>query len=227
MLATQMLAAASAGANSTPPSPPVTALAFDAVGGGAAAASQNSITWTHTVGTSGNAIIYAAVLTVNASNNVSGVTCNGQAMTLVGAVNLTTQLLLVYQYVGPSTGINTIVVSLSSTVVCGGASVSYVGALQSGQPDATTSTTGIATTLQDIITTVEANCWAFMIYRAVTGTLSLSRGTLRLDNSGGQGFIIADNAAPVAAGAQIRLAGDTSISSLQGIQLVSIVPASD
>lgn len=105
-----------------------------------------------------NVYVYAG------SDVVTGVTYNGVSMTFVSKVNslgaAAGQRLYHYILIAPATGSNNIVVSSSANLGGYISGVSYTGAKQTGQPDASnTQAVSSNTTLTTSVTTIADNCW--------------------------------------------------------------------
>lgn len=143
----------------------------------------NPLTFSYTC-TGSNLILFVGV---NAdSNTLTGATYNGVAMTEVGNVQTpASRWNYLYMLIGPATGAHNVVVSTSGATTIIGYAISYTGAKQSGQPDASSTNTGTAvTTLTTSVTTIEDNCW----------TVATSRtGPLGYPCSGGAGTTMRSN----------------------------------
>lgn len=137
------------------------AIAFDASGNSGRTAAATA-SYSHTCAGS-NRILFAITYSEGgaASNDVTAITYNGVAMTLAASSYASGQYgCNIYYLIAPATGANTLSASFSTTssnhAILG---LSYTGAQQSGQPDATTTdrTSGNATLT---LTTIADNCWA-------------------------------------------------------------------
>lgn len=146
-----------------------------------------SLTYSHTC-TGSNLILFVGVQADPSSDLISGVTYNSVAMTLVdknqrGGSSRWTYL---FYLIAPATGAHNVVVSASSSSYIESGAVSYTGAKQSGQPDATNKSSGTATNLALATTTVADNAW--VLEWIVTTGASMTAGsntTLRLSINGG------------------------------------------
>lgn len=139
------------------------AIAFDATSQGTALPGS-SITFSHT-NTGGNLVLLVGV-SVNGTTSdiITGVTYNGTSMTQASK-KFTGQTAWGYLYIlaAPSSGTHDVVVSASSSSFnLRAVSVSYTGAKQTGQPDATGGSGAISpgTSVSSTVTTVANNCWA-------------------------------------------------------------------
>jgi len=160
------------------------AIAVDTTTNGSASAT--TVTVSHTVATD-NPILFVGVWIQNSSDVITGVTYNGVSMSQVGAVN-NAAVDSVYMYVlqAPATGANDIVLTKTGTDLGYVLGVSYTGAAQTGQPDATnTGYNASATSLTTSVTTVADNCWTVLMMKANNNTNSAGTGTtLRTDGPG-------------------------------------------
>lgn len=188
-------------------------------------------TFTHPCSGS-NRILFVATATHGAVSGVSvtGVTYGGAAMTLIGTKdNGANALLTLWYIVAPSTGINNVVITKNVTdYSTQGYAISYTGASQTGQPDAS-STGGPTTTgsYSQSVTTVVDNCWALMIGAGTSG-LTLTAGsntTIRFNAevvfTGS--FLVDTNSAKTPAGTD-TLAVTSSSQSFFGV-MASFAPA--
>lgn len=189
-------------------------------------ASATSVTVAHTC-TGSNLILFVGLWVQDGgANTVTGVTYNGVAMTQVGRVtNATTESTYLYFLVNPSTGANNIVASKSASDLIQLGAVSYTGAKQTGQPDASTTNTGTGTSLTTSVTTVADNCWLVMATKQ-TGSASAGTNTiLRVDQSGNEQASVYDsNAAQTPAGSK-SLQTTTSASQTYAHVMASFAPA--
>jgi hypothetical protein len=174
-----------------------------------------SLTFSHTINSNTNGILFVGVLTGSASDLITGVTYAGVSMTrldiqVVGADNT----VYLYYLLAPSTGANNVVISASSSVFLDGTASSYTGANQSGQPDNwSKGSSASATSYTGTVTTVADNCWLIMCGRKYNnGTPSAgTNSTLRASSS--YMPIVDTNAAQTPAGSksvQINWTGTAS-----------------
>lgn len=134
------------------------AIAFDAVtNGGLTPAS-----WSHTCATAGNRLLLVAV---DGTNNPTGFTYAGTALTQLGAVTIgngaTGRVLDLWYLINPATGTNTVSVTGGTSFI--GISMSYTGVSQYVFPDASvgqyTGGGGSSMTQAGTVTQVAADCW--------------------------------------------------------------------
>lgn len=132
-------------------------------------------TFSHTMGTGVNGILFVGA-TVHIAQTVTGITYNGVAMTSVGSKATASAITYLFYLLAPATGANNVVVtsSLSDTITA--SSMSFTGAKQSGQPDAS-STGGVTTTTaySQAVTTIADNCWTVFVGIANGGS-ALTKG---------------------------------------------------
>lgn len=107
-----------------------------------------------------NNIVYAILMHTSVTT-VSTVTCGGNAMTYVGAITQTAgnNTVELWQYVGASSGSQNIVCTMTSSTNISLGSISFVGAKQTGQPDASTTggnvSTGVTSYAQNVTTVAD------------------------------------------------------------------------
>lgn len=142
-----------------------------------------SLTYSHT--TSGSArILFVGVSTESASDLVTGITYNGVSMTRIQFQSGNGEGTYLYYLINPSLGANNVVISTSSSTGIRSASVSYTGALQSGQPDASTKQTTASTNpFATSLTTVADKSWMVSYAQSNGFVVSASTGTTFRDQS--------------------------------------------
>jgi len=161
---------------------------------------NTSLTWSHTC-TGTNLILFVGVFGDSATDSISGVKYAGVSMTLINKVKATgDRWCYLFVLVGPSTGVNNVVVSASASIAIDGASASYTGAKQTGQPDSSNTGTNNLTSITVSTTVVAANCWLFAVFRANVTTGSAGTGSNQLQAS--NGLYIADSNGTVATGSR-------------------------
>ena len=134
------------------------AISFDASSSGST--TDTSLTFSHTC-TGSNLILFISARTNN-NATVTGITYNSVAMTRIatGTVNpISSRYVTLFYLLSPATGAHDIVISLSGSDSVGGHGLSYTGALQSGVPDASDTTSVTGTSSTNDVTTVANNCW--------------------------------------------------------------------
>lgn len=131
------------------------------------ASAATSLTYSHTCSGTNRILIVGIGSDDNPGDGdiVTGVTYNGVAMTqivkrITDNATFTNRYAYLYYLINPASGANNIVVSASASGNIRANSISYTGALQSGQPDAFTSGGVAAATSKAVaLTTVVNNCW--------------------------------------------------------------------
>ncbi|CAB4177308.1 hypothetical protein UFOVP998_9 [uncultured Caudovirales phage] len=145
------------------------AIAFDASAVTARSDVSASLTFSHTC-TGVNRILFVHILGDGLTDGITGVTYAGVAMTLVNKLQMpggSARWSYLYYLIAPATGANNVIISASGVQSIAGASASYTGAKQTGQPDASnTASSGSANALTASVTTVANQSWT------VYGTLN-------------------------------------------------------
>lgn len=140
------------------------AIAHDTTTDGGAT-TGTSLSWSHTC-TGDNLILFVATQGgVSEGEKVTGVTYDSVAMTKIASVTEPgdSRVVQLWYLIAPSTGSNSVVVTLGSSGEVNAASTSYTGARQSSQPDNSTTNTatnnaGITTSLTPTID----DCWTIL-----------------------------------------------------------------
>lgn len=134
------------------------AIAFDAAkDGGNNGGGSNTQTWSHTC-TGSDLLLIVGITGDTSTDDITAVTYNGVACTLVGKV-LGARWEYMYYLLGPATGAHTVSVTAGSSHYLIGLSASYTGVAQSGQPDNSATTTSASSPVAISLTTVADNCW--------------------------------------------------------------------
>lgn len=150
-----------------------------------------SHTFSHTC-TGTNLVLIVSVFSAS-TDIVTGVTYAGTPMSLVGKCgdggSPDTNDRWGYQFilVNPATGANNVVVSTSASDAIGAHAVSYTGATQSGQPDAS-AIAGPPDVSGNLVTTVNSvadNCFAVLTLRTATAGAAAGTGSTQLQGSSG------------------------------------------
>lgn len=173
------------------------AIALDAATDGGLVNPGTSLTFSHTTSGS-NRILFVAAFGPS-TDILTGATYNGVSMTLIDKTAVGGDLYIYLWYlIAPATGANNVVISASGSAQIQGGAISYTGAKQTGQPDASnksnTDTTGTPTIS---VTTVADNSWAVLALRpSVGGTPTAGAGsTMRVAPT--DGFAMADSNAAI------------------------------
>lgn len=151
--------------------------------GGNNSGASGSLTFAVNVGAGSDRILFVGFAGAKGNeslDDVTGVTYAGAAMTLVGKrVTAASDLRNCYLYVlvNPASGTNNVVISCSNTHYLLGGAVSYTGAAQSGQPDATNTNSTTGTSLTTSVTTVANNCWTVLVNTGFASSNAPAEGT--------------------------------------------------
>lgn len=158
------------------------AIAFDTAVDGLKT-STGTLQWNHTC-TGSNLLLLVAFNgdNIGGADDITGVTYNSVAMTLLKKITTATggdRYTYIYGLLGPATGTHQVSITAGSAHLLQGGSASYTGVLQSGLPDASTtsvSSTG-ATTWTTSLTSIADNCWMFLIENCYEGGAGPGAGT--------------------------------------------------
>jgi hypothetical protein len=204
---------------------PASSIAFDAETdeNGASASANPTYTKAHTC-TGSNRILFVGVSVQSTTDDLTGITYNGVAMTRMGArVNgiAGSESQYLYMLVNPASGSNNVVFTCNATRTIRFNIVSYTGAHQSNQPSAgDTGGSGASTSLALTSTQGEGSPWFVMFGRNDTGNYSAGTNTTIRGNT--SAFAICDTN-----GTATRTATMTSGSGKQSGIICAINPASD
>lgn len=198
------------------------AIAFDTVVSNTSA-TATSLTYSHTTtGTNRFLIVWHLSNTWDFS---TGVTYAGVAMTLITKKQVGATSAWTYLYVlsNPASGANNIVISVSSSTLIYGTSVSYTGVKQSNSVDAsgTSSITTAALNLSTTISTTVANCWTVCYSFNNQWTWTSNSDTIRWTNTGVNFF---DTNALIASPSSKTMTQTVSMSGSSASHMVSIAP---
>ncbi len=204
------------------------AIAFDTASGSAAFIA-NSLTWSHTC--TGADILWVGITLSTTSDEVTGVTYNGVAMTQAVYDSFVWGKYL-YYLLAPAAGAHNVVISNTNLRNIVGAAASYSGALQSGVPDATATASGVGVTSRTAtLTTVANNCWGVLFAgdeSADAETFAGSGSTRRFEShgaaGGANGAFFDSNGAITPAGSYGMTFTQVSPASLHGVA-ASFAPA--
>lgn len=201
-------------------------IALDATSGGSA--STTAITVAHTC-TGSNLYLIVDVFNQGdtSATDVTGVTYNGVAMTLiVSGANASDDAAYQWYLINPATGANNIVVTRADTTgTCFVKGTSYTGVKQSGQPDASAYKEQVTNTLVSSVTVVAENSWAHLgVYNPEGGAITASTNTTSRNNTPNY-TMSADNNADITAGSYSMTVTRTSGSSEFMSVMSSFAPA--
>jgi hypothetical protein len=157
------------------------AIAFDAATDGGFS-TGTSHTFAHTC-TGSDRLLFVGIAGdhPSGSDDITGVTYNGAAMTLVAkeANAGLDRILYLYVLIAPATGANNVVVSATNVHDIFAGAVSYTGAKQTGQPDnSTTNVSGASpTSLTTSLTPVADSCWTIVMAGSYAANNAPTAGT--------------------------------------------------
>ena len=163
------------------------AIALDvATNGGSATATSHS--YSHTC-TGSNLILFVGVNFYNAgTDDITGVTYNSVAMTQIAKQTNASgsgQISYLYYLINPSTGANTVAITKTSSATIRSVSVSYTGANDIAQPDASgTNTSNASLAISKAVTTIADNCWMVSFTFNDANQCLASTGTTNRNSAG-------------------------------------------
>lgn len=185
-----------------------------------------SLTWSHTTSGSNRLLFVYLRSTDQATDNVTGVTYNGVAMTKINTITgdaFIRRTTSTWILVNPAIGANNIVVSGSPSAFISGMSASYTGVAQTGQPDAQTTQNSGASPVSKAITTVANNSWVLVGSAMDNNTPTNNTGiTFRQSTFN---VAIGDSNAPVTPAGAYTMAANGGSSGSLVLLMVSIAPA--
>ena len=176
-------------------------IAFDAASNSGYQATASTYNWAHT--TSGNnryLVVGVSLLSVIGSS-VTGITYNSVAMTFLGAVASVSGAVRaeLWGLIAPSTGSNSIEVTLSTGLISAACAVSFTGVNQSvpteGLNTATATNVGAADATVDV-TTVATNDWIIDQVATDDTAITVGAGQTSRNNVTGAGGSGADSTEP-------------------------------
>lgn len=176
-------------------------ISLDLATDGGATLTSATHTFSHTCTGTSLFLLVHAFTNVN-SDTVTGATYNGVTMTLIKkTINSTDRFMYVFYLINPTTGAHNVVISANTAAnALGGNAISYKGARQTLQPDASSNisfTLGEGT-LPVSLTTVRNNCWTALFTTASgTSAAASTNSTLRITNGTFGGEKIFDNNGPI------------------------------
>lgn len=138
------------------------AIAFDNATAGGGVTASTTKTYSHTVNSNTDGILFVFISMANTNDLLTSVTYAGVTMTRIAyQYNGASDEVYLYYLVAPASGANNVVITNSSTRNISSMAVSYTGAKQTTQPDAyAISTPNTLVSTQTITTTVVGtNCW--------------------------------------------------------------------
>lgn len=178
-----------------------------------------------TLGASADILIAFAM---GVGRNVTGITWNGVAMTQFATVTSSAGDFRSYGFylLAPATGTHNLISTISSSGETYLGGISYSGAKQSGQPDAsaTSNPVGAGTSLVQSVTTVADNSWTACIMLGDAGGVAAGTGSTQRASilNGALGFFDSNGAKTPAGSTSMT---QTCNSGVRAGIIVSIAPA--
>jgi len=185
------------------------AIAFDNATDGGFLGGVTSLTFSHTVGTGANRILFVQACTYSTAADITGITYAGVSMTAVGnasskAVSDPDRFVYLYVLPNPASGANNVVISTSASVLIGGAASSYTGALQTSTVDQSTTARNVVgvTNFTTTLTSIANNCWTVIaVFNTDSSPMTAGAGTtIRVKDTPINSCIADSNAAITPAG---------------------------
>lgn len=141
---------------------------------------SGTLSVSYTSGSGANRMLALAIKGDTGTDNITGVTYNSVTCSLAAkltpAGGMGDRWIYLYYLLNPSSGSNTLSITTSGGYILAGAA-DYTGVKQSGQPDATsTSSVGVALTLTGTITTVADQCWTIMAWGGYASNFAPTAG---------------------------------------------------
>lgn len=167
---------------------------FDAVSNSGYQAAASTYSWSH-VCSGTNRFLAVDISMLSAGQTVTGITYNGVALSLIGARTTVTSFGRIESWglANPTSGSNTIAVTLSGSIASAGTAVSYTGVDQTTPTEAFNSNQATNVGAADAtvtVTSITDNCW---IHAAVaTSDASITAGQTSRNNVTGAGGSGAD-----------------------------------
>lgn len=181
------------------------AIAFDNALNLGSSTVGTTLTTSFTVGAGSNRILFVGAVgdnTGSATDDITGATYNGVAMTLIDKTFVAAdRYRYLFYLVNPASGANNVVITSSTNGgFKAGAVASYTGASQTGQPDASGKNQDTNNTLTTTATVVASNSWMIMAGGVGGGTAVASTGSTLRDTATNIGMF--DSNGTVATGSQ-------------------------
>ena len=178
-------------------------IAFDVASNSTYQASASTYNWSHTTYASGNSrylIVGVSMLSV-AGSSVTGITYNSVAMTFLGAVASVSGAVRseLWGLVAPSTGANSIAVTLSTGLVSAACAITFTGVHQTspteGFASATATNVGAADATVNVVTVAD-NDWVVDQVATDDTAITVGAGQTSRNNVTGAGGSGADSTEP-------------------------------
>lgn len=164
---------------------------------------------------------------VSGDRTVSGITYNGDALTKIADSDVGYERVEAWYLVNPDTGNNSIVVTMGGT--CSNLSVhaiSFVGAKQTGQPDASANPEPAAEDpISESLTTINANCYVVSMVQTVNDGVDSLGGSQTQIASTGSGYVVSSVSGKHVSAGSVTHEYDSGVSDDAAMVLVSVQPA--
>ncbi len=187
----------------------------------------SSCTYSHTVN-AGTDLFLAVSVIAYTTDNITGVTYAGTAMTQVGKKLTGSGGRWMYLYVlhNPSTGTNNVVVSASGTTYISSQAATYTGVTQSSTVHVSNTNSGTTSSLTTSVTTTLDNCWLIMAGAGYGDELKAGTGTTeRQGNGSGLSIFDSDGAKSPAGSYSLVAASNGGVSAQIAVVLAAIAPS--
>lgn len=172
-------------------------IAFDAASNSTYQAASSSYSWSHTC-TGSNRYLVVGIAMLSVAQTVSSITYNSVALTLLGVRSSLTGAARVelWGLVAPSTGSNTIAVTLTGSIASAGVAESYTGVHQTSPTEGFNSNQATNVGAADAtvtVTTVANNDWIVDIVATDDTSITVGAGQTQRNNVTGAGGSGADS----------------------------------
>lgn len=184
-----------------------TGIAFDATSNSGYQAAQSSYSWSHTC-TGSNGYLAVGVAMLSLAQTVTSITYNSVPLILLGVKSSVSGACRIELWgtIAPTTGSNTIAVTLSGAIASAGCAASYTGVNQTSPTEAFNSAQATNVGAADAtvnITTVADNDWVLDIVATDDTAITIGAGNTSRANvtgAGGSGALADTNGAKTPAG---------------------------
>jgi hypothetical protein len=188
----------------------------------------NSLSASYTVGSGTNRLLVVGLAgdVVAGHDDITSVTYNGVAMTLVRKLGAgggyTDRFIYLYYLLNPASGSHTVAISCTNNHYLLAVVADYTGVQQSAQPDATASNVGgtSSASLTTAITVVAANSWPVLLAYGYSNGSAITAGAGDVRRTFGVAFgepALFDSNGPVASGSYSMTVNPASTPTLQGL----------
>lgn len=169
----------------------VAGIAFDGASNSGYQAAASTYSWSHTCA-GANRYLVVGVSMLSLAQTVTGITCNGVALTLIGvkaSISGAARVEL-WGLVAPASGSNTVAVTLSGAIASSAGAVSFTGVHQTspieGFNSAQATNVGAADAMVNV-TTVATDDWTVDVVATDDGSISVGAGQTERVNVTGAG----------------------------------------